>query len=194
MNQHKALLFLIALAAAAALSGCGLSPTEPSAPKPAAQQTAPPSSQSSQETISKDEALAIALNYADVPSDQAYGVKIDYDSNTPIPLYDVEFKTAYGDYEVKLAAGSGEITSADYEAKDEWVRRQDYHPVSLEEAREIVLAKVPAASPTDVHIRQEDDDGTPRYEGSVYAGSMYCEFEIDLQTGIILDWNADLRR
>ena len=46
----------------------------------------------------------------------------------------------------------------------------------------------------EIHIRQEGGDGRPRYEGSYFSGDMEYEFEIDPNTGIIFDWNADLRR
>ena len=192
MNRSTIACCLMALAALLSLSGCGQT-TESAAAKPAAQPV-PASQQQGAADISTDDALSIALNYAGVSADQAYNVKIDRDKDAAIPVYDVEFETDYGDYDFEIDTRSGDIVGSDYEVKDEWARRQDRHPVSMDEAKDIVLSKVPGASLQDVQIWRESDDGAPRYEGRLFTGTMYYEFEIDPDTGIILDWKADKRR
>lgn len=191
MNRYKTLCVFIALAAVAMLAGCGQ--TQTTSPAPAAQQAAP-ASQASKGTISKDEALNIALHYAGIPADQAYHTKIDMDKDARSSLYDVEFKTDDGEYDVKVDAQSGDITEADYEADKNWVRRQTYQPISQDQAKEIVLSKISDASPRDIQIRSKQDDGMSCYEGTVYAGSGHYEFEIDADTGIIMEWDVDMRR
>ena len=42
-------------------------------------------------------------------------------------------------------------------------------------------------------IWEESGDGRGRYEGDLFLDGMKYEFEIDPQTGRIIDWNADLR-
>ena len=192
MKQSTIACCLLALAALLSLSGCGQT-TESAAAKPAAQPV-PASQQQSAADISTDDALSIALNYAGVSADQAYNVKIDRDKDAAIPVYDVEFETNDSDYDVEVDIHSGDIVSSDYEVKDEWARRQAWNPMSMTEAKNLVLSKVPDASPQDVQLRQDIDDGAPRYEGRTLTGTMYYEFEIDPDTGIILDWKADKRR
>lgn len=192
MKQSTIACCLLALAALLSLSGCGQT-TESAAAKPAAQ-PAPASQQQGAADISTDNALSIALNYAGVSADQAYNVKIDRDKDNAIPVYDVEFETNTGDYDVEIDMRSGDIVGSDYEVKDEWARRQDWHPVSIDEAKDIALSKAPDASPQDVQLRQDIDDGAPRYEGRILTGTMYYEFEIDPDTGILLEWKADKRR
>lgn len=192
MKQSTIACCLLALAALLSLSGCGQT-TESAAAKPAAQ-PAPASQQQGAADISTDNALSIALNYAGVSADQAYNVKIDHDKDAAIPVYDVEFETNDSDYDVEVDMHSGDIVSSDYEVKDEWARRQAWNPMSITEAKNLVLSKVPDASPQDVQLRQDIDDGAPRYEGRLLTGTMYYEFEIDPDTGIILDWKADKRR
>lgn len=192
MKQSTIACCLLALAALLSLSGCGQT-TESAAAKPAAQ-PAPASQQQGTADISTDNALSIALNYAGVSADQAYNVKIDRDEDAAIPVYDVEFETNDSDYDVEVDMHSGDIVSSDYEVKDEWARRQAWNPMSMTEAKNLVLSKVPDASPQDVQLRQDIDDGAPRYEGRLLTGTMYYEFEIDPDTGIILDWKADKRR
>ena len=192
MKQSTIACCLLALAALLSLSGCGQT-TESAAAKPAAQPV-PASQQQGAADISTDNALSIALNYAGVSADQAYNVKIDRDKDAAIPVYDVEFETNDSDYDVEVDIHSGDIVSSDYEVKDEWARRQAWNPMSMTEAKNLVLSKVPDASPQDVQLRQDIDDGAPRYEGRLLTGTMYYEFEIDPDTGIILDWKADKRR
>lgn len=192
MKQSTIACCLLALAALLSLSGCGQT-TESAAAKPAAQ-PAPASQQQGAADISTDNALSIALNYAGVSADQAYNVKIDRDKDAAIPVYDVEFETNDSDYDVEVDMHSGDIVSSDYEVKDEWARRQAWNPMSMTEAKNLVLSKVPDASPQDVQLRQDIDDGAPRYEGRLLTGTMYYEFEIDPDMGIILDWKADKRR
>lgn len=193
MNRYKTLCVLIALAAVAMLAGCGQTQTQTASPAPAAQQ-ATPASQAGKGTISKDEALNIALHYADIPADQAYHTKIDMDKDARSSLYDVEFKTDNGEYDVKVDAQSGDIAEADYEADKNWVRRQAYQPISQDQAKEMVLSQIPDASPRDIQIRPKQDDGMSCYEGTVYAGSGHYEFEIDADTGIIMEWDVDMRK
>ena len=191
MNRSTIACCLLALAALLSLSGCGQT-AESAAAKPTAQPV--PASQQRAADISADDALSIALDHAGVSADQAYNVKIDRDKDDAIPVYDVDFETNDSDYDIEVDMHSGDIVSSDYEVKDEWARRQDWHPISINEAKDIVLSKVPDASPQDVQLRQNIDDGAPRYEGRTLTGTTYYEFEIDLDTGIILEWKADKRR
>lgn len=143
--------------------------------------------------ISREEALAIALANAGVPEGDAYNVKNETDSDNGIPLYDIEFETDYGDYDFEVAMADGRIVGADYEMDDEWLDALGGSPVTAEEAASIVAGKIPGASAADVDIWEESGDGRGRYEGDLFLDGMKYEFEIDPQTGRIIDWNADLR-
>ena len=143
--------------------------------------------------ISREEALAIALENAGVPEGDAYNVKNETDSDNGIPLYDIEFETDYGDYDFEVAMADGRIVGADYEVDEEWLDALGGSPVTAEEAASIVAGKIPGASAADVDIWEESGDGRGRYEGELFLDGMKYEFEIDPQTGRIFDWNADLR-
>ena len=69
--------------------------------------------------ISREEALAIALDNADVPEGDAYNIKNETDSDNGIPIYDIEFETDYGDYDFEVAMADGRIVGADYEVDEE---------------------------------------------------------------------------
>ena len=143
--------------------------------------------------ISREEALAIALDNADVPEGDAYNIKNEKDSDNGIPLYDIEFETDYGDYDFEVALSGGRIVGADYEVDDEWLDRLGGNPVTADEAKAILQSKAPGVEAGDIALREEHSDGRLRYEGEAYGGGMKYEFELDAATGVIYDWNADLR-
>ena len=143
--------------------------------------------------ISREGALAIALDNAGVLEGDAYNIKNETDRDHGIPIYDIEFETEYGDYDFEIAIDGGRIVGADYEVDEEWLDALGGSQVSLEEAAAVVAGKVPGSSAADVTIWEESGDGRGRYEGELSFDGMKFEFEIDPQTGLIFDWNADLR-
>lgn len=188
--KRTACLFLAALFAGAVLfAGCGEAAGP--APRPA---SSPEASAPAGRPVSGDEALAIALANADVPESRAQVRKLERDGMSGIPVYDIEFETAYGDYDFEIAQETGEIVGADYEVDEEWVRRQPARPVSPEEAKAIVQSKVPGLPADAIRLRRESGDGYGRYEGRAAFRGMVYEFEMDPGTGILFDWTADLRR
>ena len=181
----------------ACLTGCGgqAGDTAPGGTAPSGGQTPPASSapETPAGEISREEALAIALENAGVLEGDAYNVKNETDSDNGIPLYDIEFETNYGDYDFEVAMTDGRIVGADYEVDEEWLDALGGSPVTAEEAASIVAGKVSGASAADVSVWEESGDGRGRYEGELFLDGMKYEFEIDPQTGRIFDWNADLR-
>lgn len=181
----------------ACLTSCGgqAGGAAPGGTAPSGGQTPPASSapETPAGEISREAALAIALENAGVLEGDAYNVKNETDSDNGIPLYDIEFETDYGDYDFEVAMADGRIVGADYEVDEEWLDALGGNPVTAEEAASIVAGKIPGASAADVSVREESGDGRGRYEGELFLDGMKYEFEIDPQTGRIFDWNADLR-
>ncbi len=166
--------------------------TQPAASQPSASQPSGSGSQQAGEADA-DSALALALQNAGVPETDIYNVKVEGDRENAIPIWQVEFETDYGDYDFEIAREDGSIVGADYEVDEEWLDALGGSPVDLEGAKAIVQGKVPGSSAEDVQIWEEGGDGRGRYEGELYFNGIQYEFEIDPATGIIFDWNADLR-
>ncbi len=197
---------LAALLAAGILTACAqkgaAAPTQ--TPAPAASQSTPaqtapetqpaPAGQTAAGEVSREEALAIAYANASVPEADAYNVKAERDEEGGIPIWDIEFETEYGDYDFEVAVSGGRIVGADYEVDDEWLDRLSRHtgsPLTAEQAQDAVAAKAPDAQ--TFRLWQEESDGRLRYEGEAYGDDIKYEFELDAATGVIYDWNADLR-
>lgn len=206
MDRKRALAGTAALLLC--LSACGGSPAgqqqasvqpAPSQAQPAGEpvqqqdQTPVETAQQGDGEIDGDTALAIALENAGVPADDAYGVKVERDGDNGIPIYDIEFETDYGDYDFEVAVSGGAIVGADHEVDEERLDDLGGSSVDMDGAREIVASKIDGASPSDVDIWEEGDDGHARYEGEVWTDGMKYAFELDPATGRIFDWNADLR-
>lgn len=145
------------------------------------------------QNLDRDAALQIALKNAGVEQQDAYRIKVQQDWENGIPIFDIEFETNYGDYDYEIALHSGDIVGADYEVEEEFLYTLGGSPVTAEEAKAIVQQKVPGAPLESIQIWEERDDGRRRYEGELYYQNMKYEFEIDPQTGILFDWNADFR-
>ena len=134
-----------------------------------------------------------ALENAGVPEKDAYNVKVERDRENDIPIFQVEFETEYGDYDFEIAVAGVKIIGANYEVDEEWLDRLGGSPVTLEEAKQVVQSKVPGSSAENIRMREESGDGRGRFEGELFHDGIQYEFEIDSKTGIIFDWNADLR-
>lgn len=63
--------------------------------------------------------------------------------------------------------------------------------LSLEEARDIALARVDGAGVENISVELERDDGRCLYEGEIFYNGMEYEFEIDANSGNILKWEQE---
>ena len=63
--------------------------------------------------------------------------------------------------------------------------------ISMEEAQNIALERVPGATAQDMSIELDRDDGWYIYEGDILYNRMEYEFEIDANTGNILKWEEE---
>ena len=63
--------------------------------------------------------------------------------------------------------------------------------ISVEEAKQIALERVPGATDQDISIELDEDDGWYIYEGDILYNRIEYEFEIDAETGSILKWEQE---
>ena len=78
--------------------------TDPAAPAPAG-------------TLTKEEAEAIALEYAGLTADQVTRLWTEYEIDDRIPQYDIEFHAGDWEYEFEIHAETGAILSYDKDAE-----------------------------------------------------------------------------
>ena len=63
--------------------------------------------------------------------------------------------------------------------------------ISAEQAMQIALDRVPGATSNDIRMKLDYDDGYYRYEGDIIYQQREFDFEIDANTGNILEWSEE---
>ncbi len=63
--------------------------------------------------------------------------------------------------------------------------------VSIDDAKNTALAKVPGATDQDIKIELDYDDGRACYEGDIIYNHMEYEFKIDASNGNIIEWSEE---
>ena len=63
--------------------------------------------------------------------------------------------------------------------------------ISQDEAVELALERVPGATAQDVRIELDRDDGRYKYEGEIIYNNTEYDFEIDANSGTILEWSEE---
>ena len=88
-------------------------------------------------------------------------------------------------------AGGAEQPADDPQGNDTQNAQSGNGQISLEEARDIALARVEGATASNISIELDHDDGWYVYEGEIFYNGMEYEFEIDASSGNILKWEED---
>lgn len=151
----------------------------------------PSGGQSTSTGITEDEAKAIALQDAGVSSSDVVFIRVERDRDDGRSVYDLEFYAGNTEYDYEIDSTTGKIVSADFDIESYTIPSGNGTILSVEEARNLVLAKVPGASAEDVRISLDRDDGRQTYEGELYYNQMEYEFEMDAATGNFIEWSAE---
>lgn len=155
------------------------------------------SSQSQTQGITQEEAQAIALNHAGVTLEEATIYKVKADVEDGRSVYDVEFAVGATEYDYEIAQDTGEILSYDADVEG-WTpttgqnetASQTSGEITIEQAVQLVLERVPGATAEQVRIEEDYDDGRRTYEGEVYYNQAEYEFEIT-SNGNFIEWSVD---
>lgn len=145
-----------------------------------------------QNLILEEEAKSIALEDAGLTEDQISGIRIRLEKDDGIQQYEVEFYAGDKEYDYEIDAASGNILGRDMEIEDDFRESGTSDAgVSEEQAKKTALQKVPGAGENDIKIHLDEDDGKAVYEGSFIYKDRKYEFEIDADSGEILDWEEE---
>ena len=147
----------------------------------------------------KEAALQTALKDAGVNEADASRIRVTMDRDDGMLVYEVRFDAAEVEYDYEIDAESGRIISTDVERWDDDDRDDRNQTananvaVSRDEAVKTALGKVSGATEKDVRIELDYDDGRYRYEGDIIYNGIEYDFEIDADSGRILEWEEDRR-
>ena len=153
------------------------------------------------EAANTDQAAALqtALKDAGVNEADASRIRVTMDRDDGMLVYEVRFDAAEVEYDYEIDAESGRIVSTDVERWDDDDRDDRNRTananvaVSRDEAVKTALGKVSGATEKDVRIELDYDDGRYRYEGDIIYNGIEYDFEIDADSGRILEWEEDRR-
>lgn len=154
----------------------------------------PAASATAQKTkITKEKAKKIAFKDAGVSAKDAerVTVKLDYDDGAA--EYDVEFYVGNTEYDYEISAETGKILSKSVEKEDDRPAANTAKStgITIDEAKKIALKKVPGAKDKNIKIKLDRDDGKTVYEGKIVYKETEYEFEIDAESGRILEWESE---
>lgn len=148
------------------------------------------------EVISKDDAIAKAIEHSGIPKEDISFSKAEYDVDDGRKIYEVELRVRGLEYDYEIDAQTGEIIK--YDGDYEVVSENGKEPQDLEvkaiapdEAKDIALEQVPGATESNVSVLEDYDNGKLYYDVTVVYGDIKYEFEIDSASGAITETDKD---
>lgn len=158
--------------------------------------------------IGEEQAKQYALQAAGVKETEIKNLYIVRKWDDGYDVYDVEFKVNYREYDYDIDVYSGEIRSFDHDMESEQIgwsagmnQDKELQPnrnnsdtgvsISENEAVALVLERVPGAGSEHVYIQLERDDGHWMYDGEIYYNGKEFEFEMNAESGQILEWSEE---
>lgn len=143
--------------------------------------------------ISEEEAKKIALQDAGLAEEEITGIRVKLEYDNGIQEYEVDFYAADKEYDYEIHAETGAILRKDMEIENDFHKSDTLAArISEEEVIKLALEKVPGASEKDVRIHLDHDDGKTIYEGSIVYEGVEYDFEIDADSGVILEWEKEI--
>lgn len=204
MKKRTLLLTTLTVLALAAMGGCGPASdgktvTVPNQNSENQMEAASPSGTTTTQAgsdngITKEEAKAIALSDAGVTEADLTNIRITQDVDDGVSVYDVEFYVGNKEYDYEIQTADGTIRSQDTDIEQDFrndTSNDTSSLISKEEASKIVLAKVEGATEQNLRIALDTENGQQIYEGEIRFQGMEYEFELNANTGDILEWSKE---
>lgn len=148
--------------------------------------------------LTEEEAKSIAFQDAGVEEANVTGIRIHQEYDDGREKYEIDFYIDNREYDYDIDSNTGEILSKDSEIEDDFENRDasktqqtDGNVLSREKALEIVLARVKGAGEENVRMELEKDDGYWKYEGEILYNQREYEFELNGETGEVLEWSEE---
>ncbi|MDD6220954.1 MAG: PepSY domain-containing protein [Clostridia bacterium] len=145
-------------------------------------------------SITPDEAKQAALDHAKLTAEQVIftQAKLDYDDGRAV--YDIEFYSGNKEYDYEIDANSGKVLEFDYDIENFDISSVQVK-LSLDEAKAVALknAKLSKNDVVFTKAKLDYDDGRAVYDIEFYSGNKEYDYEIDANTGKILDRDIEYK-
>ena len=154
-----------------------------------------------EELLSPEAAQAAALAHAGLTADEVTHVRTHLDHDDGRREYEVEFYTGEREYDYDIDALTGDIRSFDSELEHR-IRHDEPQADSSEQNTELLAeaqakaialehAGVAEANARFHKVHLDTDDGRREYDIEFRVGNVEYEYEIDAQSGRILDFDKE---
>ena len=167
-----------------------------------------------QDTIGEAKAKQIAFADASITADKAQNVRVNYDRENGVFVYEVDFAANGNKYEYDINAQSGAIAKKDVEAiKKAFKTNQNTKPInvnadkqntksqqtssiSAEEAKQIAFADASTTlgKAQNVKVNYDRENGVFVYEVDFVANGNEYEYDINAKTGEIVKKDVEAIR
>ena len=145
-------------------------------------------------SITPDEAKQAALDHAQLTAEQVVftQAKLDYDDGRAV--YDIEFYSGNKEYDYEIDAASGKVLEFDHDIENFDISSVQVK-LSLDEAKAVALknAKLSENDVVFTKAKLDYDDGRAVYDIEFYSGNKEYDYEIDANTGKILDRDIEYK-
>ena len=162
--------------------------TQPEVTEPATPAETKPAATESVKTLTKDEALAIALADAGLKKSQIHDLDIELDKERGVWEYEIDFEVGTADYEYDIHAETGKIIRKETPSSVSIPATESSQKISRDEAISIALnhAKLSKSDVRDLEAELDKENGVQIYEVSFESGGYDYEYDINAETGKIL--------
>lgn len=149
-------------------------------------------------TVTKDEALAIALEHAQLTKDDIKGLRIKLERDDGKVQYEIEFYSDSLEFDYDVDAISGEIISFDRDAEHVSLPDHSYPDSSeliSEEAAKLAAFEHAGVNEADVYgfeIELENERGVSKYEIEFSCGEYEYEYDINALDGSVLNYSKEI--
>lgn len=145
--------------------------------------------------VSRQEAKQIALRHANVLPQHATFEKIEVKQGRNGDKYEIEFYTHEREYEYTIRIHNGNIIDFSSEKRDHRRQKPKNHAISQDEAIRIALrhADVSPKQATFTKIELDRGKNNDKYEIEFYTNHNEYEYEINAQSGKIIDFSQKMR-
>lgn len=170
---------------------------QPSTPVPTAEPTnAPnPTPKPSQSVyIGNERAKQIALSHAGMSESEITNLKVKFDYDDGIAVYEVEFETLRYEYDYEIDARSGAIIEYDRDTKDDNAGTPPQSDViTHEEAKQVAFkrAGINPSSAYELEIEFDYDDGVAVYDVEFKSAGYEYSVKINAVTGKVIEYECE---
>ena len=156
------------------------------------------SADSSSDSISLEDAKAIALSDAGLSESDVTFTKTKSDTDDGVAVYDIEFVASSSEYEYEIRVSDGKIVDKSVETIETTTSSQSSSSnsassISLDKAKSIALsdAGLSKSDVTFTKTKSDTDDGIQVYDIEFTTASSEYEYEVRASDGKILDKSVE---